>query len=96
MILQHPDYGPLTVGDHVPGGRSRECIKEDGSKVILSSKAINALERMTREQAPIAPEDFVASVALYLRGLNGTVKDATTRNVWEICDRILEPARYAE
>ena len=87
--IDHPSYGPLTIGDHLPGGRSRECVKEDGTKVVLSSKALNKLARLALGNTPVAPEEFVLSVKLYLDQLTGPVQDRTARDVWAVADGYL-------
>lgn len=87
--VNHPDYGPLTVHERTPGGRSRRCTSADGTNYTLSVKVLNKLSGRAQTAGPIAPEDFVASVQLYLDGLSGPVQDRTARQVWEMCDRML-------
>ncbi len=89
MTFSHPKHGTLTVGSRV--GRSRICTDSDGKQYTFSSKMINKLSGPKTEGPTTAsPEEFVASVGLYLESLgDGPVQQATARDVWLLTDKLL-------
>lgn len=91
--LDHPEHGKLTVGART--GRSRVCTKADGTEVTLSSKLINKLSKPA--MGPIAPEDFVESVKLYLESMGDTPQRLhTAKDVWLLCDTYLNAPEISQ
>lgn len=88
--VNHPEYGLLTI--HERTGRSRRCTDSEGRSYTLSSKVLNKLcgqASAVLGSIPVAPEEFVHSVKLYLDGLSGPEQDRTAREVWALADTYL-------
>jgi hypothetical protein len=85
--VNHPDYGTLTIHERI--GRSRRCTKENGTSVMMSSRALNALARPS-EPAPADPERLLETVTNFLKGMDdGPVRVRTAKQLWDLAEGYL-------
>lgn len=77
----HPTHGPLTIHERI--GRSRRCVKQDGTEVVISSKEINKLGGST--------PDLVAVVTAGLAGMaDSPERVRVAREIWSLADTYLQ------
>jgi hypothetical protein len=81
----HPTHGPLTV--HERTGRSRRCVKADGTEVTLSSKEINK----HAVQVVQSPDGLITSVRVQLAAMPDDVERLrVAKEIWHAADEYLK------
>jgi hypothetical protein len=86
-MIEHPKHGPLTVHERI--GRSRRCVKQDGTEVVISSKELNKLTGGV--ETVQTPDGLITSVRVQLAAMPDTSERVrVAREIWALADTYLQ------